>query len=362
MSKRRMFDINFPGGEDAPTASVPAGTDHAPAPEPRRGPMATAISENADALRERAAAEQKIREENDRLAHEHVRLKKQGLITDLIPIERIRTSKLTRDRSAAVDPDLEELKESIRSIGLSNPIRVEVDGDGYQLVQGFRRLSAYRALYEEEQDGAYAKIPAGFVATGEALEGLYRRMVDENLVRRDLSFAEMARLVLAYVRDPETAATSIEEAVRALYASANRQKRSYIAHFAILLQAIGDLLNFPEALPRALGLKVEKRLSEDMISHSELRTRLEAAKPTTAEAELAVLKQFAEAAGQGGSKPAKPATVTAKTTLKCTVPAGTVRCSARNGKVELAMERDFSGIDRHRLEEAVKAFMAALEE
>lgn len=58
--------------------------------------MATAISENADALRERAEAEQKIREENDRLTHEHVRLKKQGLITDLIPIELIRTSKLTR--------------------------------------------------------------------------------------------------------------------------------------------------------------------------------------------------------------------------------------------------------------------------
>lgn len=125
-------------------------------------------------------------------------------------------------------------------------------------------------------------------------------MVDENLVRRDLSFAEMAQLVLAYARDLDTEAASIDEAVRALYASANRQKRNYIAHFVILLKAIGDVLKFPEALPRALGLKVEKRLSNDMTLHTELRTRLKAANPSMAEAELAVLKQFAEAGGARG--------------------------------------------------------------
>ena len=47
MSKRRVFDIDF---DDT---AVPAGTDPAPAPEIRRGPMAAAISENADALSER---------------------------------------------------------------------------------------------------------------------------------------------------------------------------------------------------------------------------------------------------------------------------------------------------------------------
>ena len=48
MSKRRVFDIEF--DEADLEGSVPAGTEEAPAPETRRGPMAAAITENADAL------------------------------------------------------------------------------------------------------------------------------------------------------------------------------------------------------------------------------------------------------------------------------------------------------------------------
>ena len=96
MSKRRVFDIDFPSDDPQPVENidVPAGTG-----AQRRGPMASAIVENADALAERSAAEAAIRAENDRLAHEHVRLKKQGLITDLVPIDDIRMDKLTRDWS-----------------------------------------------------------------------------------------------------------------------------------------------------------------------------------------------------------------------------------------------------------------------
>ena len=42
--------------------------------------------------------------------------------------------------------ELEELKDSIRNIGLSNPIRVEQSGGRYELVQGMRRLTAFREL------------------------------------------------------------------------------------------------------------------------------------------------------------------------------------------------------------------------
>lgn len=35
-------------------------------------------------------------------------------------------------------------------------------------------------------------IPAGIVAMGDVLEQLYRPMVDEDMVRKDISFAEMA--------------------------------------------------------------------------------------------------------------------------------------------------------------------------
>mgnify|MGYP000107713768 CR=1 FL=1 len=69
--KRRIFDIDLPD-EDVP-APVVASSGL------RRGPMATAIGENADSLRQREQTEAAIRAENDNLAHEFVRLKRLGL-------------------------------------------------------------------------------------------------------------------------------------------------------------------------------------------------------------------------------------------------------------------------------------------
>ncbi|WP_264214480.1 ParB/RepB/Spo0J family partition protein [Leisingera thetidis] len=364
MSKRRVFDIDFPS-EPAP---VPAGTaaekSAEKSAEARRGPMATAISENADALRTRAEAEQRIRAENDRLAHEFVRLKKLGLVVDRIPIGRIRLEKLTRDRKEGRDPDLDELKESIRSVGLSNPIRVEERDDGtYELIQGYRRMRAYMELLSETADEAYGHIPAGLVAKGDSLQELYRRMVDENLVRRDISFAEMAQLALRYAEDTQTGAETIEDAVNDLYASAGRQKRIYIRHFAQVLKAVGDALKFPEAIPRALGLDLKKRLEADAMNAQVLRDALARGQPATEDAELEVLRSFAEGRRKNAPRaPSSPRPGVAKTTLRCTVPAGTVRCQARDGKIEMAMERDFSEIDRHKLEDAIAAFFAALEQ
>ena len=371
MSKRRMFDINFPSDPAPEPSPAPAAETPARAPETksmgrpgdaRRGPMATAISENADALRARAEAEQNIRAENDRLAHEFVRLKNLGLVVDRIPLDKISTSKLIRDRAVNRDPDLDELKESIRDLGLSNPIRVEEDGDGYQLVQGFRRLSAYQALYAETGDEIYGQIPAGLVARGETLQGLYRRMVDENLVRRDISFAEMAQLALSYAQDPETSSETVEDAVAILYASAGRQKRSYIRHFAELLELIGAELSFAEAIPRALGLDLKKRLVEDLAAVERLKAVLRGATFASAEEELAVLKEALKAPTEmRGTATTEKKPGMAKTTLRCVVPAGTVRCQARDGRIEMAMERDFSAVDQKRLENAISAFFDALD-
>lgn len=376
MSRRRMFDIEFPA-----EPAVPAGTEaattkaEADSKEQRRGPMATAITENAEALRVRAEAEKSIRAENDRLAHEFVRLKKLGLVVDHIPLDKIRMTKLTRDRSANSDPDLHELKESIRTLGLSNPIRVEEVDGGYELVQGFRRWSAFQELYEETGNEEFAKIPAGLLARGETLSGLYRRMVDENLVRRDISFAEMAQLAMSFADDPETECEDLETAVNLLFASAGRQKRVYIRNFADLLRMTEGWLLFPEALPRALGLDLRKIILEDEKAKVQLLQQLQSVPAGTDEEELKVLRDFVQSyrARKAGEKrlanAAKaedpthvPAIAGAKTSLRCVVPAGTVRCLARDGKVELMMEQDFSAVDKHRLETAIQAFFAALDE
>lgn len=357
MSKRRIFDIDFPSETEAPAASVPAGTE-------RRGPMAAAISENAEALRERQEAEAAIRAENDRLAHELVRLKKLGLIVDLLPITAIRTDKLTRDRAKGRDPELDELKDSIKAIGLSNPIRVEQVGDGYELVQGFRRLAAYRELYAETQDPAFATIPAGLIARGETLEALYRRMVDENLVRRDISFAEMAELARAYLADPQTAATNLDQAIATLFGSAGRQKRVYIRNFAALLERIGGHLRHAHAMPRALGLALLKRFEREPGVAATVQRALSAKPERSEEEEMAILRAVAEGAEPAPAEPraARPSNPGAKTSLRVAHGDGIARCVATVGRVELRMDRDFSAIDRHRLELAIEAFLSALEE
>lgn len=362
MSKRRVFDIDFP--DEAPgvrSPSVPAGT------ETRRGPMAAAISENADALRERQLAETSIREENDRLAHELVRLKKLGLIVDLVPLDAIRCSKLTRDRSSERDPELDELKESIRSVGLSNPIRVEQSEAGeYELIQGFRRLAAYRELLSETGDERFATIPAGLLARGETLDTLYRRMVDENMVRRDISFAEMATLAQAYMADPQTEATDVDQAISTLFGSAGRQKRVYIRNFVSLLDRMGDNLAYPHAMPRALGLALLKLTEKDEGAAVALQRHLGSRPDRSEEEELAILRSFAERGGEAAAshKLATSRSLTkarAKTTLRVVHDGEVVRCLATDGRVELRLERDCSAVDRRRLEQAVQAFIGALE-
>ncbi|MEM9708931.1 MAG: ParB/RepB/Spo0J family partition protein [Pseudomonadota bacterium] len=351
MSKRRGFDIDFPGDtslEEGPTAPS------------RRGPMAAAISENAAALTERQAAEAAIREENDRLAHELVRLRKEGLITDLVSIHAIGTDKLIRDRADQRDPELDELKASIRDVGLSNPIRVEIDGEGFQLVQGFRRLAAYRELHLETGEERFAKIPAGLIATGEALEALYRKMVDENLVRRDVSFAEMADLARKYTADPETSAASVADAIAVLYASAGRQKRNYIGHFAVLLDCIGAHLTFPEAIPRSLGLQLEKRLTSDPRLTRQVIDALTALPIASPLKEVELLRDFAVPPKKAGAKSgaSKPG---AKTSVRYEGPGGMVRCTASDGRIDIRAERDFTDLDRQSIEAALEAFFQALD-
>ena len=354
--KKRVFDIDFDDVEVPTASSVPAGT------ETRRGPMAAAISENAEAVSSRQAAEAAIRAENDALAHEHVRLKKAGLITDLIPLDAIRTDKLTRDRAPGRDAEIDELKQSIREIGLSNPIRVEQVGDTFELIQGFRRFTAYRELFDETGDEAFARIPAGINAKGEDLLRLYRRMVDENLVRRGVSFGEMAQLAIHF-REQSAEVDEYDRAVELLFASSGRQKRSYIKHFVRLLTATEGRIAHVDAIPRALGLSVVRRLDEAPESQAVLNRLLEQGAGRTAEEEQAVLSDFVAQTTAGARKKVKlePKARGAKTTFRLSRPGGDAKCTVADGRIELRLDHDFSGVDRKRLEDAVAAFLTALE-
>lgn len=366
--KRRMFEIEMPD-EAAPPApeTFPAGKDE---PEARRGPMATAIAETAESSRDRARIEADIRAENDALAQEHVRLKRAGLITDLIALDAIDTRKLIRDRKPGPDFELAELVASIREIGLSNPIRVEPAGDGrYELIQGWRRLSAYRQLLEETGDAdAWGRIPAGISARGDEIERLYRRMVDENMVRKDISFAEMAQLALHYAMDPMTEENDPEKAVAILFKSAGYQKRSYIRNFIPLVEALGETLVYANEVPRALGLALVQRLEEVPGTAAAIRAELKDWDTRSVKDELDILRRYA---GQGGDTEAGPVparqaapdapAAKARTTFQIQQPHGSAKCTAANGRLEIRLARDFTAIDRRRLEAAVRAMLESLD-
>ncbi|WP_420343212.1 ParB/RepB/Spo0J family partition protein [Paenirhodobacter sp.] len=360
MSKRRIFDIDLPEEE----GSFPAGKESEPTEPARRSPMAAAITENAEALRERRAVEAQIRAENDALAAEHVRMKKLGLIVDLIPLEAVETWKLVRDRVKGDDFELAELIASIRDLGLSNPIRVEAREDGrYELIQGYRRLSAYRALLEETGDAdRWGRIPAGILPRGEDLDGLYRRMVDENLVRKDISFAEMAMLALNYAHDPQTAETDPDRAVAQLFQSAGYQKRSYIRHFIRVMERLGDDLRFAQHIPRALGLRLAGVLEERPEAAAQIRAALAGWDNRSVTDEIGVLQKAA-----GGEElteaaaPAKPRIGRAKTTFQVSARGGAAKCTAANGRLEIRFGRDFSTMDRRRLEAALARMLDEIE-
>ena len=359
MKKRRTFDIDLP---DTPEDEiVPAGKE-----APRRSPMAAAITENADALRERREIEAGIRAENDALAAEHVRMKGLGLIVDMVPLDQIETWKLVRDRVKGDDQELAELIASIRDLGLSNPIRVEQRDDGrYELVQGYRRLSAYRALLAETGDAEkWGRVPAGILPRGEDLEGLYRRMVDENMVRKDISFAEMAMLAISYAADPGTKEFDPDRVVAELFRSAGYQKRSYIRQFIRLMSRLGEDLLYAHHIPRALGLKLAGLVEERPDLVAQIRQELAGWETRSVADELDTLRRIAggDEAGPAQPKAREPAALPgkAKTTFQLSTDLGGVKCTAGAGRLEIRMERDFSAEDRRKLEAGVLRLIESL--
>lgn len=363
--KRRVFDIKMPD-EPAETAKTPdASTSRA-----RRGPMASAIAENAEALQARKSAADAIRAENDALAHEFIELREAGQVVQAVPLEQVQTRILVRDRIPGEDPELAELITSIRDIGMSNPIRVlpQPGGTGYELVQGFRRLTAYKALLAETGDACWAQIPA-LVMAGEAddVGGLYRRMVDENIVRKDLSFAEMAYAAQNYAADPATEAQDLDAALMALFQSAPRSKRSYIRLFALVLEQLEGSLNYPTEIPRSLGVALGRVLKDQPGVAAAIRGALDGWDNRSVADELGVLKQYAgDEAAAGKAEPAASKPVRAgqgartKTTFHIGSSAGQVKCTAGPGRLEIKVDRDFSSIERARLERAIASLIDGL--
>ncbi|WP_171124904.1 MULTISPECIES: ParB N-terminal domain-containing protein [unclassified Ruegeria] len=178
-----------------------------------------------------------------------------GLVAEMIPLDQIDADFIRRDRMVEDDEAMNELLDSLRSHGLRTPVEVTKNEDGFGLISGYRRLKAFRLL--ADTDSSFSSIPA-FVREAGSGQGAYISMVEENEIRSNLTPYERGRV--AVLAAGQGVFDSTEAAVDALFAAASKAKRSKVRSFAIVHEALGDLLQHPVSLTEKAGLKLAAAL------------------------------------------------------------------------------------------------------
>ncbi len=183
----------------------------------------------------------------------------------LIPIDQINTSALPRDRTTVAQAALQELQHSIAANGLRHPIEVfEYDGT-YNLISGYRRLTAFQALHAATQDPAFARIPATVLKPVNRAQAI-QQMVEENDLHEGVSPWDHGRIIVTACEIEEF--DSHDGAIAGLFPFANRQKRGRLRMLAEAVDALSGLLADPETISqnRLIRLATCMRLGwEDLI-------------------------------------------------------------------------------------------------
>ena len=318
------------------------------------GPMGAAVRETAGSLQDSTDALAEQRRQNSVDAKAYAAARDDGLVLQRVPLDQISTDDLPRDRldldGVAASDEMEELKASIRARGQREPVELYRDTrGGFQIKKGWRRFTALSQLLAETGDaGAFGSITARIEAAGEDDRlARYVDMVEENVIREDLSFAEMAMVAISAARDGGIAGAEPEDLVARLYGSLHKMKRSYVKSFVVLMKVYGPDLKFPKAVSRNLGVDVVRKGGG--VASEDLRDALQKAR--TPEAQNAALSAYVAQA----AKPAKPAV---KPTPTMTV--GTTKVETHKGRLILSDKTDYSAIDKADLTRAIKAFQDAL--
>lgn len=224
-----------------------------------------------------------------------------------VPLGDVSPSYLARDRIALDGEEIAALKASIAAHGQRTPAEITLlhgagrdESDGapahaWGLISGWRRLRALSELYEETGDPKFSTLRALVRPPEEAAQS-YVAMVEENEIRVGLSYYERARVVA------ETTARGVfadqSSALRTLFATASRAKRSKIGSFIDIHEALGDLLVFPAEIPERLGLALVSRLRLE--GRHRIRAALQGRRAATAAAELALLEKLARPPRRAG--------------------------------------------------------------
>jgi hypothetical protein len=214
-----------------------------------------------------------------------------GRMVLALPLDQVQADHLMRDRIALDDDEMTALVDSLRARGQQTPVEVVALGpERYGLISGWRRLKALRQLLAETGDaGKYGSVLA-LLRQPEQASDAYVAMVEENELRVGLSFYERARIVAKAVEAGVYA--DDRSALRGLFGSVPRARRSKIGSFLTVVRALDGALRFPETISEKLGLALAQRIEADPALPARLLSALEAKVPATAEAEQAVLSRL----------------------------------------------------------------------
>ena len=155
----------------------------------------------------------------------------------------------------------------------------------YGLISGWRRLQALKALHAETGEARFATVQA-LVRRPETAADAYVTMVEENEIRLGLSHYERARV--AALATARGVFPSEDDALRALFATASRPKRSRIRAFLDIFHALDGVPALPRPPPRAPRPRPRRAPARRRRPRPH-RRRPRRGGPDTPEAELALL-------------------------------------------------------------------------
>ncbi|MEM7744776.1 MAG: ParB N-terminal domain-containing protein [Pseudomonadota bacterium] len=191
-----------------------------------------------------------------------------GRVLQWIPLDDIHTDDLPRDRldpdALTHTPELAQLVASLRDLGQQQPITLYRAGGALQLKKGWRRLAALSMLHAETGDARFAtvlaRIEPGMGGREDGRLYQYAEMVADNLVRQDLSYADLAGIAIKAAADERCGDHTPDGMVTLLFESLSKAKRSHVRSFVAVLSALGPDLRFARDVPRDLGLKVARAI------------------------------------------------------------------------------------------------------
>lgn len=124
----------------------------------------------------------------------------------------------------------------------------------------------------------------------------------------------------------------------------------------MVLDALGNVVRFPEAIPRALGLDLYKQFDADVGLANRLAETLDAHPDRDAEIEQRLLRDAAKVDAMRKQAPK----ARSKTSLRLMRPEGEVRVAAQEGRIDIRLPKKLSVMDRETLEAGVEALLSRL--